>query len=71
MSDIQIITSCWIVVIIYILVLLRNLYVGKYKSEINMCGSLVVVAHTCCITLCIVALNICPIGTINFIKSIL
>ena len=70
MSDIQIITACWSVVIIYILSILRNLYIGKYRSETNYASSIVVITHLCCITICIVILNIYPIGIVAFSKSI-
>ena len=70
MSDIQIITTCWAVVIIYILVLLRNIYVGKYRSETNCASGLVVVSHLCCITICIIILNIRPDEVVAFSKTL-
>ena len=70
MSDIQIITTCWSVVIIYILSILRNLYIGKYRSETNYASNIVVITHLCCITICIVVLNVCPVEAAAFVKSI-
>ena len=69
MSDIQIITTCWVAVIIYILMIIRNIYVGEYRSENNTAAGIIVVAHLCCIAVCMVVLNLYPIEITAYLRT--
>ena len=66
-NDIIIFTG-WTLVGLWLLMVVRNIYVGKYDN--NVAEATVVIAHACGIAVSMAILRYCPDVIINLIKHI-